>query len=76
MRIAQGLELVEFFDNAIFVIYFHIVPDLLELVEFFDNAILSRLTTVSADELELVEFFDNAIFIAFTQWVQNCSWSL
>ena len=36
----HGLELVEFFDNAIFVLPKTTRPDGLELVEFFDNAIL------------------------------------
>ncbi len=33
------LELVEFFDNAIFIIRFNRSCGMLELVEFFDNAI-------------------------------------
>ena len=41
MRIAQGLELVEFFDNAILLFTEGANSAKLELVEFFDNAIFS-----------------------------------
>ena len=56
------LELVEFFDNAILILYFLPFLPPLELVEFFDNAIFRRAQDVPCYSLELVEFFDNAIF--------------
>ena len=59
---ARMLELVEFFDNAILILYFLPFLPPLELVEFFDNAIFRRAQDVPCYSLELVEFFDNAIF--------------
>ena len=55
------LELVEFFDNAIFVSAFSPLDKVLELVEFFDNAIFLVQKADCNEVLELVEFFDNAI---------------
>ena len=56
------LELVEFFDNAIFNVVIISKHYTLELVEFFDNAIFVGRFSDGLIVLELVEFFDNAIF--------------
>ena len=64
-RILIMLELVEFFDNAIFQLINSSFQPVLELVEFFDNAIFICRRHGNALPLELVEFFDNAIFVAF-----------
>ena len=42
--LAYVLELVEFFDNAIFIMPSKLSIHLLELVEFFDNAIFILLS--------------------------------
>ena len=65
-RACLRLELVEFFDNAIFLIEAFARYRMLELVEFFDNAIFLSKNYCSIIWLELVEFFDNAIlFLIF-----------
>ena len=60
----KGLELVEFFDNAILAAQSRLIYRKLELVEFFDNAIFGFAAAWREKRLELVEFFDNAIFEA------------
>ena len=57
----KGLELVEFFDNAILAAQSRLIYRKLELVEFFDNAIFDGARGCHRYLLELVEFFDNAI---------------
>ena len=70
-----GLELVEFFDNAILSSSVYSTLSRLELVEFFDNAIFVINMDILPSELELVEFFDNAIFpVVWTTLVGG--WSL
>ena len=75
MASEEQLELVEFFDNAIFFNCIMTLSAVLELVEFFDNAIFDSLYIRGSPKLELVEFFDNAIFIPVCLPLM-ASWSL